>query len=80
MSRSPPRFHRAEFVRVQGNTLVVPNLGTPPVRYNNTDPKTIEMKDNRVVTAADFVQHPTPLDRAGPRKGDESSTPIEPHQ
>ncbi len=47
IDRSPLRFHKATVNLVRDNVLVV-GKGVPPVRYNATDPKNIELRDNTV--------------------------------
>jgi hypothetical protein len=51
---SPLRFHQAGQVTVRDNTLVVASEDTPPLRYNNTNPETIQQIANRVLARSDF--------------------------
>jgi Right handed beta helix region/GH141 insertion domain len=51
IARSPLRFHQARHNLVRHNTLVV-GEGVPPVRYNSTDAKDIEMVENAVPAAS----------------------------
>jgi hypothetical protein len=62
------RFHRAEKIKVQRNTLVVPNSNTPSVQYNSTDPQNVEQTENRVVAQADFDANDIQLPPTGPRE------------
>ncbi len=65
--RSPLRFHKAKKMTVRENTLVVSDETTPPLRYNNTNPKTIEQLDNRVIVQEKFVAKSVELPKTGPR-------------
>lgn len=60
IARSPLRFHRAGHNVVKGNELFVgPDI--PPARFNATDPKNIEMIDNKVIEAkTEEKAEPTP--------------------
>jgi hypothetical protein len=69
VSRSPLRFHRAGQVTVRGNTLVLPTSDTPPLRYNNTDPRTIVQIANRIVPQSDFDAAKLEPSPAGPLHG-----------
>jgi hypothetical protein len=68
VARAPLRFHRAEKIKVQRNTLVVPNSNTPSVQYNSTDPQNVEQTENRVVAQADFDANDIQLPPTGPRE------------
>lgn len=54
LDRSPLRFHQAKSIVVEKNILVVPNEKTPAYRYNNTNPETIEKKENTVIESDEF--------------------------
>ena len=52
--KSPLRFHRADTNLVKENYLIVPNAGTPMIRYNNTPEAKITKIDN--VTEVDSLE------------------------
>lgn len=65
--RSSLRFHQAEQMTVRDNTLVVPSAKTPALRYNNTDPNTIEQINNRIVSQLEFDPQRATPPAVGPR-------------
>jgi hypothetical protein len=65
--RCPLRFHQARSMTVQGNTLVLPDSDTPPLRFNSTDPQTIQTVDNTIVTRQEFDPRAIPVADVGPR-------------
>jgi hypothetical protein len=67
IDRSPLRFHRAEQMAVRNNTLVVDTTATPVIRYNNTNPQTIEQRDNRIRPPTEFDAAKIVLPATGPR-------------
>jgi hypothetical protein len=69
VERSPLRFHQALHNLVRDNVLVVAEAGTPPIRYNATDPATIVQQDNLVMEAAGFDRQAVRavIRTAGPR-------------
>ncbi|MCC9607274.1 right-handed parallel beta-helix repeat-containing protein [Blastopirellula sp. JC732] len=54
IDRSPLRFHKAQEMFVRRNVLVCRDAAIPPLRYNSTNPETIEQTDNVVLTADKF--------------------------
>lgn len=66
--RSPLRFHKAQQIVVRDNTLVVPDADTPPLRFNSTNPETIQQQANHVVKAEDFDAATVTLPATGPRQ------------
>jgi len=68
IDRSPLRFHRAQQMTVRENVLVVPTAATPPIRYNNTDPRTVKQVENRFVSQAQFDTATIAWPTVGPRK------------
>jgi len=67
VARSPLRFHQAEEITVRENLLVVPTAEAPPLRYNRTDPATIQQIDNRVVPRSEFDPQTIEMPNVGPR-------------
>ncbi len=53
---------------VRDNLLVVPTKVTPMIRYNSTNPDTIQQAGNRIVAAAEFDATQVELPRTGPRQ------------
>jgi hypothetical protein len=68
ISRSPLRFHQARDNVVRENVLVIPDPGTPEIRYNSTDPKTIRQSGNAIVKQQEFerARYRGIIDAAGP--------------
>jgi hypothetical protein len=46
--RSPLRFHKARKITVRGNHWTLPE-GTPPLRFNATDPAVVDAADNTAI-------------------------------
>jgi hypothetical protein len=68
LTRSPLRFHKAQQMTVRGNTLVTPTPDTPALRYNNTNPQTIQQIDNRALVQTEFDATTVRLPLTGPRQ------------
>ncbi len=66
IDRSPLRFHKAEELSVRGNTLVVADEETAPLRYNNTRAETISQSANVVLIQRDFDPATVRLPETGP--------------
>jgi hypothetical protein len=66
VERSPLRFHRAERMTVRNNTLVVATGEIPVIRYNSTNPQTIEQTGNKLVRQSEFDVAAVVLPQTGP--------------
>jgi hypothetical protein len=75
VTRSPLRFHKAQQMTVRDNTLVTPATDTPALRYNNTNPQTIQQIDNRVLPRSEFDGASIRLPPTGPRQSVNNSPP-----